>query len=123
VALVTFGLVGTIGLNGAWLYVAAGVGLLALALLIMEPEQVRIAQPSRRLESQAVSTKVNLRPRHDRGSEKLAQLEQTHSPSRGNRRTGEASFRSNPRSVPSERYEAEVPRSSPDGREHLARST
>lgn len=75
VALATFGLVGTIGLSGTWLYLAAGAGLLALALLIMEPEQLRIAQPLRRPESHAVSTTVNLEPRHDRGREMLAHAE------------------------------------------------
>lgn len=75
VALATFGLVGTIGLSGAWLYLAAGAGLLALALLIMEPEQLRIAQPLRRLESHAVSTTVNPEPRCDGRREMLAQAE------------------------------------------------
>jgi hypothetical protein len=68
-ALLTFGLVGTIGLNGAWLYVAAGASLLALALLMIEPQQVRIARPWRRLGSYAVSTTVSLKPRDDRRGE------------------------------------------------------
>jgi hypothetical protein len=104
VALAIFGLVGTIGLSGAWLYLAAGAGLLALVLLILEPEQLRTAQPLRRLESHAVSTTV----------------EQTHSPSREDHRTGERSLPINP---PSDSSEAESARPSPDRHKHLAHST
>lgn len=95
-----FGLVGTIGLDGAWLYVATGAGLLALALLIMEPEHGRTARPSHRLGSQAVSTTVNRQPPDDREKESLAQREETQSPSRRSNRTRERRFRLDPDSAP-----------------------
>jgi hypothetical protein len=124
VALLTFGLVGTIGLNGAWLYVAAGASLLALALLIMEPEQLRIAQPRHRLGSDTytASTPVNPQPGEDRGDEIVAQPEQTHSRSDLDERAGNRRSRINPESAPSDGREAALDGPATDRREHLARA-